>query len=96
MQASYYLEGHHPARCDPAGQHVRAPAGAARTPGYGLAGPWQRPGGRGPGRCGRVEAAQGLGGQTRPFGTVWKYVLLKTIFPMCQSALGFGGLGGWS
>ncbi len=77
-----------------------------------------RPGGRDPGRSGRVGSGGGevvgrvagrissrvtiapargdATGQTRPFGTVWKYVLLKTIFPRCQRAFGFGGLGGWS
>ena len=34
--------------------------------------------------------------QTRPFGTVCQYVLLKTILPRCQSWFGLGGLGGWS
>src|SRR5436190_22625116 len=35
-------------------------------------------------------------GQTRPFGTVCQYVLLKTILPRCHSWFGFGGRGGWS
>ncbi len=35
-------------------------------------------------------------GQTRPFGTVCQYVLLKTILPRCHSWFGFGGFGGWS
>ena len=71
---------------------------------------WQRPGGRDPGRCRDRRMARGAPrlaerrgsresdpmGQTRPFGTVWKYVLLKTILPRCQRAFGFGGFGGWS
>lgn len=90
------INGSATAATDKAAPRGKGPGTVSAAKGEALAGAgWKRTG-RAREEPAADVAASAVGCQTRPLGTVWKYVLLKTIFPRCQMALGFGGLGGWS